>query len=132
MPVAVGVPVIGPLIPAMTMLVPVTFAMPVGMAGVGQLAVRVDEAGHRLHGTLHVPLILQHDVGCVGQHASVELVDAETVSVRAQSIVSEMLGLLRNGSCRSPRTTCTSCRAAASGSPVRLDRTISSSRSASG
>ena len=55
-----------------------------------------------------------------------------TASVRAQSMVSEMLGALRSSSSRSPRTTSTSSRAAASGSPVSFDRTISSSRSAVG
>ena len=55
-----------------------------------------------------------------------------TASVRAQSMVSEMLGALRSSSSRRPRTTSTSSRATASGSPVFLERTISSSRSAVG
>ena len=55
-----------------------------------------------------------------------------TASVRAQSIVSEIDGDLRSSSSRSPRTMSTSWQASASGSPVFLLRTISSSRSAVG
>ena len=55
-----------------------------------------------------------------------------TASVRAQSIVSEIEGALRNSSSRSPRTMSTSCLASASGRPVSFERMISSSRSAEG
>ena len=57
------------------MLVPV--GVVVAVPGTGQLAVWVHQPGQDVEGPVQVAFVLQHDVGCLGEHRGVKLGDAE-------------------------------------------------------